>query len=217
MSYCFVGIPKKSPPQTLLGARWGATLQKSHKEVIHMIIYVVLGVLLLVLIYLIVTYNSFIKLKNVVEEAFATMDVYLKKRWDLIPNLVETVKGYAKHESSLFENVVALRNSSYDKMSLNDKISTNEKLSAGIARLFAVAENYPDLKASQNFLDLSAQLSKVEDEIAKSRKYYNAVVKNMNTKVEMFPSNIIAGMFGFKRVKMFEVPDEERANIKVEL
>jgi LemA protein len=184
---------------------------------INIIIYIILGVLLIALIYLVLTYNIFIKLKNLVAEAFSTMDVYLKKRWDLIPNLVEVVKGYAKHESSLLESVVSLRNSSYDKMSLDEKIDTNEKLSAGILRLFAVAENYPDLKASQNFLDLSIQLSKIEDEIAQSRKYYNAVVRNMNTKIEMFPSNIVAGIFGFKRSKMFEAQSEERANVKIEL
>ena len=187
-------------------------------ETIHLI-YIALGVLLiaLTLIYLIITYNRFVELRNLVAEAFSTMDVYLKKRWDLIPNLVEVVKGYAKHERDLFENVVSLRNSSYDKMSLDEKIDTNEKVSAGLLKLFAVAENYPDLKASQNFLDLSAQLSKIEDEIAQSRKYYNAVVRNMNTKIEMFPSNIVAGIFGFKRSKMFEALDEERKNVHVEL
>ena len=117
----------------------------------------------------------------------------------------------------MFENIVSLRNSSYDRMSVDAKIDTNEKLSAGISRLFAVAENYPDLKASKNFSDLSAQLAVIENEIAQSRKYYNAVVRNMNTKTEMFPSNIIAGMFGFKQSKMFEAQEEERANVKVAL
>ena len=180
-------------------------------------VYIILGVLLIAAIYLITTYNSFVKMKNMIGEAFSTMDVYLKKRWDLLPNLVETVKGYAKHESSVLENIVSLRSSSYDNMSAEDKIDTNEKLSAGISRLIAVAENYPDLKASKNFSDLSAQLSAIEGEIAQSRKYYNAVVRNMNTKIEMFPSNIIAGLFGFKQSKMFEAKDEERASVKVEL
>jgi len=145
------------------------------------------------------------------------MDVYLKKRFDLIPGLVEVVKGYARHESDVLENVVSIRNSSYDRMSLNDKIDTNEKLATGVARLFAVVENYPDLKASHNFLNLSAQLSRIEDEIAQSRKYYNAVVKKMNTFVEMFPSNIIAGIFGFKCLKMFEAQAEEKISVKVKL
>jgi len=181
-----------------------------------MTLYIVLGIAALFLIYLIATFNSFVRLRNLVKEGFATMDVYLKKRWDLVPNLVESVKGYAKHESGVLESVVALRNSSYDKMSSDDKIETNEKLTAGISRLFAVAERYPDLKASQNFLDLSSQLSKIEDDIANSRKYYNAVVKNMNTKIEMFPSNIIAKMFGFKRSKMFEAQESEKDVVRVE-
>lgn len=180
-------------------------------------LYVILGILFIVFIYLIVTYNSFVTLRNRVNEAFSTMDVYLKKRWDLIPNLVEAVKGYAKHESSVLENIVSLRNSSYQKMSLDDKIDTNEKLVTGISRLFAVVENYPDLKASHSFLDLSAQLSKIEDEIANSRKYYNAVVKKLNTKIEMFPSNIVAAIFNLKRSNMFQAQEDEKTNVKIEL
>jgi len=180
-------------------------------------VYVILGVIALILIYVVAVYNSLVKLRNMVSEAFSTMDVYLKKRWDLIPNLVEIVKGYAKHESSTLEEVVRLRNLSYDKMSLSDKIDTNEELSSGISKLFAIAENYPDLKASQNFSDLSKELTKIEDEIAQSRKYYNAVVKKNNTKIEMFPSNIIAGLFRFKNAKMFEATTDERATVKVEL
>ena len=182
-----------------------------------MALYVVSGILLVIFVYMIVTYNTFIKLRNSVGEAFSTMDVYLKKRWDLIPNLVEVVKGYAKHESSVLESVISIRSSPYDKMSQSDKIDINEKLAAGMPKLFAVAEQYPDLKASQSFLNLSAQLSRIEDEIAQSRKYYNAVVKKMNTFVEMFPSNIIAGIFGFKCSKMFEAQEEEKANVKVKL
>jgi len=150
-------------------------------------------------------------------EAFSTMDVYLKKRWDLIPNLVEVVKGYAKHESSTFEKIASLRSSPYDSMSSRDKIDSNEELTSQISRIFAIAENYPELKASQNFSELSAGLIKIEDDIAQSRKYYNAVVKKMNNKVEMFPSNIIAGMFGFKQSKMFEAELEARANVEVKL
>jgi len=180
-------------------------------------IYVVIGIVALLLIYTFVVYNSLIKLSNKVKEAFATMDVYLKKRWDLIPNIVETVKGYAKHEKETLENIINLRNGAYDKMSTNDKIDTNEKLTAGISKLMMLAENYPDLKANQNFLDLSSQLSKVEEDIANSRKYYNAVVRNMNDKVQMFPSNIFAGLFGFKENKFFEASNSERENVKVEL
>lgn len=182
-----------------------------------MVLYVVIGIVILITIYVLVQYNSFIKLSNRVKEAFSTMDVYLKKRWDLVPNLVEVVKGYMKHESSVLEEIVKLRNSPYDKMSLSDKIDTNQQLSSGISKIMAVAENYPNLKASQNFSDLTHQLSTIEDEIANSRKYYNAVVRNLNTKVEMFPSNIIAKMFNFKLSKMFEASEDERNNVKVEL
>jgi LemA protein len=180
-------------------------------------IYVVIGIVVLIAIYVLFQYNSFIKLSNRVKEAFSTMDVYLKKRWDLVPNLVEVVKGYMKHESGVLEEIVKLRNSSYDKMSLSDKIDTNQQLSSGLSKIMAVAESYPDLKASQNFSDLTHQLSTIEDEIANSRKYYNAVVRNLNTKVEMFPSNIVAKMFNFKLQKMFEANEDERNNVKVEL
>lgn len=182
-----------------------------------MLLYIVIAIIALIIIYVLVQYNSFVKLNNMVKEAFATMDVYLKKRWDLIPNLVEVVKGYAEHESSVIEKVVKLRNLSYDKMSVTDKIDTNQQLATGLSNIMAIAENYPNLKASQNFSDLSNQLSKIEDEIANSRKYYNAVVRNLNTKIEMFPSNIIAKIFNFKIAKMFEADTNEKDNVKVEI
>jgi len=182
-----------------------------------MLLYIIIAVIILITIYVLAQYNSFIKLTNTEKEAFSTMDVYLKKRWDLIPNLVEVVKGYVKHESGVIEQVVKLRNLSYNKMSLEDKIETNQQLTDGLSNIIAVAENYPDLKASQNFSDLTNQLTKIEDEIANSRKYYNAVVKKLNTKIEMFPSNIIAKIFNFKLSKMFEANMEEKSNIKVEL
>ena len=182
-----------------------------------MLLYIIIAIIALIIIYVLVQYNSFVKLNNMVKEAFATMDVYLKKRWDLIPNLVEVVKGYAEHESSVIEKVVKLRNLSYDKMSVTDKINTNQQLATGLSNIMAIAENYPNLKASQNFSDLSNQLSKIEDEIANSRKYYNAIVRNLNTKIEMFPSNIIAKIFNFKIAKMFEADTNEKDNVKVEI
>lgn len=181
-----------------------------------MILYVIIGVIVLILIYVLATYNSLVGIRNKVNEAFSTMDVYLKKRWDLIPNIIETVKGYAKHEKSTLKEIVELRNSSYDKMSNDDKVEVNNKLSQGINKLMAIAEAYPDLKANENFKDLSNQLSKVEDDIANARKYYNGTVRKMNDKVQMFPSNIIAGILGFKTLKMFEVNENERENVKVE-
>ena len=150
-------------------------------------IYIIIAIIVLILIYFGVTYNSFVKLSNTVKEAFSTMDVYLKKRWDLIPNIVETVKGYAKHEKSTLKEIIELRNSTYDNMSANEKVDVNNKLSQGINKLMAIAEAYPDLKANENFKDLSQQLTKVEDDIANSRKYYNGAVRIFNDKVQMFP------------------------------
>ena len=145
------------------------------------------------------------------------MDVYLKKRWDLIPNLVEVVKGYANHEKETFNEITNLRTNSYDSMSMSKKIDVNEQLTQGISRIMAVSENYPELKASENFLQLSSELTKIEDEIANSRKYYNGAVRTLNNKIQMFPSNIIAKIFEFKQVNMFEASAEEKNNVKVEL
>ncbi len=180
-------------------------------------IYIIIAIIVLIVIYALALYNSFVKLNNKVKEAFSTMDVYLKKRWDLIPNIVEIVKGYAKHEKDTLKEVVELRNSTYDKMSDEEKIKTNEQLSSGINKIMALAEAYPDLKANENFKDLSKQLTKVEDDITNSRKYYNGVVRIYNNKVEMFPSNIFAGLFGYRSKAMFEASANERENVKVEL
>lgn len=180
-------------------------------------IYIIITIIVLILIYFGVVYNSFVKLSNTVKEAFSTMDVYLKKRWDLIPNIVETVKEYAKHEKSTLKEIVELRNSTYDNMSTNEKVDVNNKLSQGINKLMAIAEAYPDLRANESFKDLSQQLTKVEDDIANSRKYYNGAVRIFNNKVQMFPSNIVAGMLGFKEQKMFEANEIERENVKVKL
>ncbi len=182
-----------------------------------MLIYIILLIIISIIIYAFALYNNFVKLNNKVKEAFSTMDVYLKKRWDLIPNIVETVKGYAKHEKDTLEEVVELRNSTYDKMSDDEKIKTNEQLSSGISKIMVLAEAYPDLKANENFKNLSKELSKVEDDIANSRKYYNGVVRIYNNKVEMFPSNIFARLFGYKSKSMFEASASERENVKVEL
>ena len=183
-----------------------------------MILYIIIGIVLLLLaIYLLVTYNSLVKTNNIVKEAFSTMDIYLKKRWDLIPNLVEVVKGYAKHEKETFNEITTLRTNSYDSMSMNKKINVNEQLTQGISKIMAISENYPELKSSENFLQLSRDLTQIEDEIANSRKYYNGSVRILNTKIQMFPSNIVAGMFGFKQANMFEANAEEKNNVKVEL
>ena len=180
---------------------------------------IVIVVLVICLLYFILTYNKLIKLNNETKEGFSTMDVYLKKRWDLIPNLVQVVKGYAKHEKDTLKEIVELRNSvkSYDKLSDEEKIKTNEQMSNGLNRLMALAEAYPDLKANENFLNLQSDLSSIEDEIVQARKYYNAVVRNFNSKVEMIPSNIVAKILGYKSKTMFEANADERKNVKVEL
>ena len=178
-------------------------------------IYIVIAIIVIIIIYAFITYNNFIKLKNMVKEAFATMDVYLKKRWDLIPNIVETIKGYAKHEENTLKEVVELRNSSYDSMSDDEKVKANQRISKDINKIMLLAESYPDLKASTNFQDLSRELSKVEEDIANSRKYYNGAIEMFNNKVEMFPSNIFAKLFGYKPKEMFETDEQERENVKV--
>lgn len=181
------------------------------------IMLVIIGVIAVVAIWAISAYNGFVRLRNMVEEAFATMDVYLKKRYDLIPNLVETVKGYAAHEKTTLEKVVQARNMAADAKTIEGRMQGENMLQGTLRSLFAIAEAYPDLKANQNFLDLQSQLQRLEDEIANARKYYNAVVKEFNTKTESFPSNIIAGIFHFTRKTMFEVNnDTERESVKVQ-
>ena len=181
----------------------------------------ILGIIIIAIIVILVAaaigmYNSFIRLRNSCEEAFSTMDVYMKKRFDLIPNLVETVKGYASHEKETLEKVIAARNSIQSAATVEEKMARENVLQGTLKSLFAVAEAYPDLKANTNFLDLQNQLKSVEEDIANSRKYYNAVVKQFNTKCETFPSNIIASMFHFERKPMFEVQsEEERQNVEV--
>ena len=180
-------------------------------------IYVVLGIVLLILIWFFVTFNNFIKLENKIIETFATMDVYLKKRWDLIPNLVEIVKGYAKHEKGILEEVTKLRSGNYNKFSEEEKLNANERITKNIGKILALAENYPQLKSNDNFISLSEELVNIENEIAQSRKYYNASVRLFNNKVKMIPSNVVAKIFGYKEKKMFEATDDERNNLSVSI
>ncbi len=171
---------------------------------------------LLIGIYVWACYNSLVKLRNNVEEGFSTMDVYMKKRYDLIPNLVETVKGYAKHEKQTLTEVISARNLAMTATDPNQKAKAEGALNECLKSLFALTENYPELKANANFLDLQNQLKSVEMDIANARKYYNAVVKEYNNKIQVFPSNIIAKHFNFTRRDMFEIDEEERKNVKVE-
>ena len=180
-------------------------------------LWIVLAAIVILLILIISMYNKFVKMRNSVEEAYSTMDVYLKKRYDLIPNLVETVKGYASHEKETLENVINARNRVQNAATVEDKIAGENQLGGSIKNLFALAESYPELKANENFLNLQDQLNGTEEDIANARKYYNALVKQLNTKCEMFPWNIVASVFGFKRQPLYEVDNaEERQNVKVQ-
>lgn len=177
----------------------------------------VVAIVAVVIIWLVGAYNGLVKLRNMVEEAFSTMDVYLQKRHDLIPNIVNTVKGYAKHESETLEKVISARNLAANAKTPEDKINAEAGLQGAIKTLFAVAENYPDLKANTNFLDLQSKLESVENDIANSRKYYNGVVRQYNTKIQVVPTNIVASLFKFTKKPMFEIDDEgHRQNVNVE-
>lgn len=179
-------------------------------------LYIIGIIITLVIIYIILTFNNLTKLKNKVKEAFSVMDVYLKKRWDLIPNLVEIVKGYASYEKGTLEEISKLRTGSYETLSDKDKLQSDEILRQNVVRIMALAESYPDLKANEHFKDLANQLTQVEDEIANSRKYYSAIVRDYNNKIEMFPNSIIANIIGFKRETMFEADINEKENIKID-
>lgn len=184
------------------------------------VVPVIIGAVVLVLVIIILAvcvsaYNKFVKMRNATEEAWATIDVYLKKRYDLIPNLVETVKGYAKHESGTLESVIAARNGAINAHGTKEQIAAENALSGTLKTLFAVAEAYPDLKANANFLDLQNQLKRIEGELAEARKYYNANVRTINTAMETFPSNIIAHFMKLERFEYFDIAEEERENVKV--
>ncbi len=179
--------------------------------------WIALGIAVILVIWLVGSYNSFIKLRNKVEEAFASMDVYLKKRYDLIPNFVETVKGYAKHEQETLSRVIAARNGAVSASTTEERLAQDNILQGTLRSLFAVAEAYPNLQANTNFLELQRQLQALEGEIERSRRFYNAVVNQYNTKIELFPGNLLAGLFHFSRKPLYEVSaPEERENVKVQ-
>ncbi len=180
-----------------------------------MTIFILLGLILLVGITIAGMYNGFVRLRNTADEAFSTMDVYLKKRYDLVPNLVETVKGYATHERETLQQVIQARNMAMNADSLEERQQGENMLSGTLKSLFALSESYPNLKADSQFLDLQKQLQKIEEDIAQSRKYYNAVVKNLNTRVESFPANLVASAFGFSKYPFFTIEETERENVRV--
>ena len=175
------------------------------------------GVILFILTFGAIIYNVLVQSRNKVKEAFSTMDVYLKKRFDLIPSLVEVVKGYAKHETDTLQEVTKMRTAS-QQGDLNSAINSEMKIGDALKSLLVVVEKYPELKANTNFLDLQERLSKMEEEIAFSRRYYNGSVRGYNNLCQMFPWNLVAGMFGFKALPMYQVEsDKERQAVNVNL
>jgi LemA protein len=177
---------------------------------------IVIAVIVVVGIAVIGIYNGLVTLKNKVDEGWADIDTQLKRRYDLIPNMVEAVKGYAKHEKGTFEEVTKARNMAMKAGTPAEKAEAENMLAGTLKSLFALAENYPELKANQNFLDLQATLKEVEEHIQLSRRYYNATVRDFNTKIEVFPNNMLAGMMGFGKRQFFEIEKaEERENVKV--
>ena len=186
----------------------------------HMELIVILALLggcgLLVLLLVVGLYNGLVRLKILVDEAWSGIDVQLKRRYDLIPNLVETVKGYAKHESKTFEKIAELRTSAMSATSPVEKGKLENQLSGALKTLFAVAEAYPELKANENFLGLQSELTAIEQELQSARRYYNGSVRDFNTKILVFPNNLLAGILGFKNREFFEADEEEKKNVKVD-
>ena len=180
-----------------------------------MIALIVVAVIAVILIFWVIgIYNNLVALRNNRENAFANIEVQLKQRYDLIPNLVNTVKGYAEHEKGLLERVTAARTAAMGATTLNDKIEAENALSSALAGLKVSVEAYPDLKANQNFMQLQSELADIENKLAAVRRFFNSATKELNTGVQSFPAVLFAGMFGFHQEPMFEVPQEERAAVQ---
>jgi LemA protein len=180
------------------------------------ILWVIIGIVVVLILAAIILYNSLIALRNQVRNAWAQIDVQLKRRNDLIPNLVESVKGYMKHEKGVLEGITKARTAFLNASTMEDKAKASNVLSSTLKSLFAVAENYPQLKANENFMQLQEELSGTESKIAYARQHYNDIVMLFNTKIEVFPNNLFAGMLQFKAESMFEATAEERQNVKVQ-
>lgn len=178
-------------------------------------ILIIGGVGVLLVLYFIATYNGLVVLRTRIQEALSGIDVQLKRRADLIPNLVETVKGYAKHEKAVFENVTKARSALMNAGSPGEKAEANNMLTGALKSLFAVAEAYPQLRASENFQELQKEIADTEDKVAYSRQFYNSNVLDLNAKVQMFPSNLIANMFGFKEFEFFQAANEDKEKVSV--
>ena len=181
-----------------------------------MVLIILIVVAVLLALYVIVTYNGLVRLRNRIQNAWAQIDVQLRRRYDLIPNLVETVKGYAAHEKGTFEAVTQARANAINAQGPAAQAQAENMISGALKSLFAVSEAYPDLKANQNFLSLQEELSGTEGRISYARQYYNDAVLRMNTKIQSFPSNILAGMFGFKEHEYFEADEGSRGPVSVQ-
>ena len=180
--------------------------------------YWIIGIVVVVIllaIYITATYNSLVGMRNRVKDQWSQIDVQLKRRFDLIPNLVETVKGYADHEQETLKGVIEARNKFNVAKTPEEEMKANDQLSNFVSKLFALSESYPDLKANQNFMSLQDDLKDTEDKIASARQFYNDTVLTLNNKIEMFPSNIVASMFKFKKEPFFEANEESREAVKV--
>jgi LemA protein len=173
--------------------------------------YIILAILLIIILWAIISFNRLVSMKNRAKEAWADIDVQLKRRYDLIPNLVETVKGYATHEREAFENVTQARSAAMGATSLSDKSRTEATLAGALKSVFAIAEAYPDLKANQNFLSLQGELTDTEDKIQAARRFYNGNVRDLNTAIQAFPGNTIAGIFHFLPMEFFQLDAADSA------
>jgi LemA protein len=180
------------------------------------IVWIVLGVVGLLIVYFWSLYNGLVSLKTQIDEAWSEIDVQLKRRADLIPNLVETVKGYAKHEKTIFLDVTKARSALMSAGSLAKKAEASDMLTGALGKLFAVAENYPQLKANENFVQLQKELSDTEDKVAYSRQYYNGVVRDYNTKIRTFPNTLFNESMGFSEKDFFQTTEEEKKSVKVD-
>lgn len=178
-------------------------------------LYIILGIVLLIAVILVSLYNKLVRQKVVIGEASADIETMLKQRYDMIPNLVSIVKGYAQHEKGTFESVTELRTKAMSAGSFEEKAKLEDQLSKGLSKIFALAENYPELKANTNFMELQSTLKDLEDNIQKSRRFYNGTVRDFNTTIVVFPNNILANMLGFKAEPFFEASEEEQKNVEI--
>lgn len=179
-----------------------------------MVTIIIIAVVVVIILAIIGMYNNLVKLRNNRENAFADIDVQLKQRFDLVPQLVATVKGYATHEKELLENITAARTAGVNATSIDDKIKADQQLTSALAGLKVQVEAYPDLKANQNFMQLQGELADIENKLAAVRRYFNSATRELNTAVQTFPSNIFAGMFGFHKEAMYEIEASQRAEVE---